>query len=157
MVDAETAGGSIDLFRLQNAVRAVTAAGRIVAEINANRESFGPSRLDTTVGDIEVFLPPDLPLTIDAAIEQAFGHKITSDFPLHIQGAEARFRERTQRGEAAINGGGKPLRIRTSMGNIEIRRLDAQTLEELKAREEMFRKLWQERRETHTKEHDGTD
>lgn len=156
-VEVETAGGSIDLFRLQNAVRAETAAGRILVEINANRDSFGPSRLDTSVGDIEVFLPPDLPLNIDAAIEQAFGHRIISDFPLHIQGEEESFRQRSQRGEAALNGGGKPLRIRTIIGNIEIRKLDPRTIEELKVREEMFRKLWQERQQPQPKDPDGTD
>ena len=157
IVQAETAGGSIDLFRMQSAVRAETAAGRILAEINATRNTFAASQLETSVGDVQVFLPPDLPLTIDAAIEQAFGHRIVSDFPIQIQGEEESFRHRSQHVEAALNGGGKVLRIRTVMGNIEIHKLDARTLEELKARQETFWKLWQERRQQHRKDRRSED
>lgn len=147
MVQAETAGGSIDLFQMQSAVRAETAAGPILAEFNNLGDSFAASQLETSVGDVRVFLPPDLSLNIDAAIEQAFGHKIVSDFPIQVQGEEENFRHRSQRAEAALNGGGKVLRIRTSMGNIEIHKLDPRVLEELKALQEGFWKVWQERRQ----------
>jgi DUF4097 and DUF4098 domain-containing protein YvlB len=147
MVVAETAGGSIDLFRMQSAVRALSAAGPILAEINANRETFAASQLQTTVGDVQVFLPPDLPLNIDAAIQQAFGHKIQCDFPIHIQGDMESFRQRSQRAEGEVNGGGKLLRIRVNMGNIDIHRLDPQMIEKLKAQQEAFWKLWQEHRQ----------
>jgi DUF4097 and DUF4098 domain-containing protein YvlB len=143
-VVAQTAGGSIDLFRMQSAVRAATAAGPILVEINANRDSFAASQLQTAVGDIQVFLPPDLPLNIDAAIQQAFGHKIVSDFPIQIQRDEESFRHRSQHAEGELNGGGKVLRIRVDTGNIEIHKLDPQLLEELKARQEAFWKLWKD-------------
>lgn len=152
-VVAQTAGGSIDLFRMESAVRAESAAGPILAEINANRATFAASQLVTAVGDVQVFLPPDLPLTIDAAIQQAFGHKIRSDFPIQIQSDEESFRHRSQRAQGPLNGGGKVLRIRAVMGNIEIRRLDPQTLEELKARQEAFWKLWQDRRQQPPESH----
>ncbi len=144
MVEAETAGGSIDLFRLQSAVRASTTAGRILAELNANRDTFAASKLETAVGDVQVFLPVDLPLNIDAAIEEAFGHKIVSDFPLRLVGGNEEFRHRPQRGEAALNGGGKILRIRTVMGNIEILKLDSPVLKQIKMRQES---LWERRQE----------
>ena len=54
-VVVETAGGSIDLFRMQSAVRALTSAGRIFAEIDANRATFAASHLETSVGDVQVF------------------------------------------------------------------------------------------------------
>lgn len=152
LVLAETAGGSIDLFRMQSAVRAESAAGPILAEFNNVGDSFAASQLLTSVGDVQVFLPPDLPLNIDAAIEQAFGHKIVSDFPIQVQGEEENFRHRSQRAEAALNGGGKVLRIRTAMGNIEIHKLDPRMLEELKARQEAFWKVWQERWQQHREE-----
>ncbi len=146
LVDAQTAGGNIDLFRMESAVRATTAAGRIMAEINANRRTFAPSQLTTSMGDVQVYLPPDLPLTIKAAIAQAFGHKIVSDFPLHIQSEQESFRQRSQSGEAQVNGGGDLLRIRTVMGNIEIRKLDPRTLEELKKRQlELVKRLQESR------------
>ena len=143
-VQAGTAGGSIDLFGMQSAVRAATTAGRIFAEIDASPKSFAPWELEANVGDVQVFLPPDLPLNLDAAIEQAFGHRIVSDFPIQIQGDEETFRQRTQRAEAALNGGGNVLRIRTMMGNIEIHKLNRRTIEEFKAQREAFRRTWQE-------------
>ncbi len=145
LVVAQTAGGSIDLFRMQSAVRAATAAGPILAEINANRESFAASQLETSDGDIEVFLPPDLPMNIDAAIQQAFGHKITSDFPIQIEPAAENFHVRAQHAEGALNGGGKVLRLRVDVGNIGIHKLDPQLIEKLKAQQEAFWKLWKDR------------
>lgn len=145
-VVVQTAAGSIDLFQMQSAVRAMSAAGTILAEINANRNSFAASQLETSVGDIQVFLPSDLPLNIDAAIEQAFGHKIVSDFPIQVHTNTENFGPRPQRAEGMLNGGGKLLRIRvTTGGNIEIRKLDLQNLEKLKAQQEAFWKQWKDR------------
>jgi len=135
-VVVETAGGSIDLFQIQGAIKASNAAGRILAQISASRNTFGASQLDTSMGDVQVFLPPDLPLNIDAAIEMAAGHRILSDFPIDIRGEREEFVPRQIRGSGALNGGGELLRIRTVNGNIEIRKLDARTLEELKGRQE---------------------
>jgi hypothetical protein len=137
-VKAETAGGSIDLMQLMGAVRAQTAAGRILAQLAANGRSFGPSSLSTSVGDVDVFLPPGLPLTINAVVRQAAGHKITSDFPMRIEGGGAYSGMGTIRGQGEIQGGGQPLNIKTRMGSIRIRKLDAQNLAQLKSMEENF-------------------
>ncbi len=145
-VQAETAGGSIDLLQVMSGVRAATSAGHILAGISANRKSFAPSHLETSVGDIQVFLPADLPLTIDAVIDQAAGHKILSpDFPLKIQGEQESFTVGTVRGHGTLQGGGPELRVHTVMGNIEIRKLDAHALIKLKLEQEAFWKRWQER------------
>jgi hypothetical protein len=135
-VTATTAGGGIDLFGVEGAVHAVTSAGRILAQINARRETFGPSTLRTSLGDVQVFLPPDLPLTIDAVIDMAAGHKIESDFPLRVAGEDAGYMTQTVRGQGNLNGGGKLLLIRTVAGDIEIRKLDAAALEQLKKRQQ---------------------
>ncbi|HUY15085.1 MAG TPA: hypothetical protein VMX16_15880 [Terriglobia bacterium] len=137
-VRAETAGGSIDLLQLMSAVRAQTSAGRILAQINANRSSFGASSLSTSVGDVDVFLPPDLPLTINAVVREAAGHKIFSDFPLQIEGNHAAFNMGPIRGKGKIGGGGDPLDIKTSMGNIHIGKLNAQAIAQMKAAQENF-------------------
>ncbi len=143
-VVAETAGGSIDLLQLGASVRANTSAGRILAEFDASAKSFAASQLETSVGDVYVYLPVGLPLTIDAAIDAAAGHHIVTDFPLNILGDKEDFSERTIRGHGTLNGGGEVLRIRTVAGNIEIRKLDSRGLEDLKSREEMSSSRWQE-------------
>ena len=89
-VVAETAGGSIDLLKVESAVRASTAAGRILAEFNCTKKTFGPSKLETSMGDVYVYLPADVPLTIDAAIDAAAGRQIRSDFPSRYSGRQGR-------------------------------------------------------------------
>ena len=145
IVEVKTAGGSIDLLQVRNAVRASTAAGCIMAQVDADQKTFAASELETSAGDIRIFLPATLPVTIDAAIDMAAGHKIMSDFPLNIQGDNQIFAPMKLRGEGNLNGGGEVLRVRTVAGNIEIRKLDPQTLEELRANQASFWKRWQER------------
>jgi DUF4097 and DUF4098 domain-containing protein YvlB len=145
-VFAETAGGSIDLLQLGSAARASTAAGRILAEFNCTKKSFGPSQLETSMGDVFVYLPTNVPLTIDAAIETAAGREIHSDFPLDIQGNKEQFVPSTLRGHGALNGGGDILRIRTVAGNIEIRKIDDASLRDLKQREDTTWKAWEQQR-----------
>jgi len=135
-VVAETAGGSIDLLQLGAGVRANTSAGRILAAFDAGTKTFVASQLETSMGDVYVYLPVGLGLTVDAAIDAAAGHHIVTDFPLSILGDKEDFSERTIRGHGTLNGGGEILRIRTVAGNIEIRKLDARSMEELKSHED---------------------
>jgi hypothetical protein len=146
-VDVKTAGGSISLLQLRNAVNASTAAGGIVVQIDAEQKIFSASELATLAGDILVYLPPGLPLTIDAAIDMAAGHRILSDFPLSIKGEGPAYATTKVLGAGTLNGGGEVLRVRTVAGNIEIRRLDPQTLERLRAQQESVWKRWAEREE----------
>jgi len=144
-VVAETAGGSIDLLQLGAGVRANTSAGRILAAFDTNTKTFVASQLETSMGDVYVYLPVGLSLTIDAAIDAAAGHHIVTDFPLSILGDKEDFSERTIRGHGTLNGGGEVLRIRTVAGNIEIRKLDARSLADLKSREDASWSQGQER------------
>lgn len=144
-VDVKTAGGSIDLLQLRNAVNASTAAGSIVAQIDAAQKTFPASKFETAAGDIRIYIPSNLPVSIEAVIDMASGHKIVSDFPLKIQGDGPELSGARVRGEGMLNGGGEVLRIRTTAGDIEIRRLDPQTFERLRAQQETFWKRWQAR------------
>jgi hypothetical protein len=123
LVRAETAGGGIRLWKIAGPVRAESAAGNITAQVVADRRLWGESNLATTVGDVVVYLPSDLAVTIRATIEAAGSrHRIVSDFPLNIRPSDlAGVRELF--GEGDVNGGGAPLRIRTTSGNIEIRKV----------------------------------
>ena len=141
-VQVETAGGCINLDRVDTAVRAATVAGKIRAQITASRESFANSVLETAFGDVEVYLPTDLPITIDAVIQNASGHSIVSDFPLQIDKGGPGVRSRVIEGRGALNGGGQVLRIRTTAGNIEIRRLDTRQLEQLEEKQNSLWKRW---------------
>jgi hypothetical protein len=141
-VEVRTAGGSIDLVGVRSGVRAETAAGRILAAFAGDSAAFAACDLETAVGDVRVYLPPTLALTIDAMIDQAAGHRIISEFPLKVLGEQGAVISRTLRGTGELNGGGQVLRIRATMGNIEIRRLDARSTSELEKRREAFEETW---------------
>lgn len=120
---AQTAAGSIRLIKCFGPLRAETAAGSISAAILAERAAWGASELETRMGDIVVYLPENLGINVVAIIEMASGHhRITSDFPLHIRSSAQGSGRNEILGEASINGGGAPLRLRTTSGNIEIRK-----------------------------------
>ena len=154
-VRAETAGGSIDLIEVESAVRASTAAGRILAQFNITKKIFGASQLETSMGDVYVYLPTNVPLTIDAAIETAAGREIHSDFPLDIQSDKEELVPSSLRGHGILNGGGQVLKIRTVAGNIEIRKIDGASRRELQQREESNWKAWQDQRTE--KDHRGQE
>ncbi len=126
LVRAQTAGGSIRCGECGGPVQAETTAGTIKAVITAPREAWAESVLETSAGDIIVFLPANLALTVRAAIERASRrHGIVSDFPLTVRSGSDAPGPREIIAEGAINGGGAPLRIRTVTGNIEIKKTAA--------------------------------
>ena len=120
-VDASTAGGGIQLTRVEGGVHAETAAGGIVAEFVGAKMT--DSYLETTVGDVIVTVPSNLACTIRGGIEMASGHGIRSDFPeLKITTEGGEYGPKQVYVNGNLNGGGPTLKLRTNIGDIEIRR-----------------------------------
>jgi hypothetical protein len=119
----ETGGGAIHIGPTHGGLRAQTGAGTIIADLAASRNSFTNSRLETSVGDIIVYVPDDLGVTIRATVEVAQGRGITSDFSgLTITRAQEGMGPREAYAEGNLNGGGPILHVHTVSGNIEFRR-----------------------------------
>ena len=119
----QTGGGSIQLDGATS-VRAETAAGGIIAKILSSSGDRSDSVLETTAGDITVYLSDNLPVSIRAAIELANGHTIRSDFSdIHVSSEGGPWGPRTVTAEGQLNGGGPVLKVRTSSGNINFRRV----------------------------------
>ena len=79
--------------------------------------------LETSAGDITVYLAADLPITIRAGIDVANGHSIRSDFPdIHISSEGGDYGPKTYTAEGQLNGGGPVLKVRTTTGDITFRR-----------------------------------
>lgn len=119
-VRASTGGGTIQLYKLMNGARAETGAGSITAEfLSVNTDST----LETSVGDVIVYISANARVTVKASVEMANGHKIRSDFPeLKISSEGGEWGPRTYYAAGSLNGGGPVLRVRTSSGNIEFRK-----------------------------------
>ena len=119
----ETGGGAIHIGQTRGGLRAQTGAGTIIADLAASRNSFTNSRLETSVGDIIVYVPDDLGVTIHATVEIAQGRGITSDISgLTITRAQEGMGPREAYAEGNLNGGGPVLHVHTVSGNIEFRR-----------------------------------
>jgi TonB family protein len=119
----ETAGGSICLTKVQGSIHATTSAGTITAWFIPEGRLLGPSQLESTSGDIIVYIPRLLPVTIDATVGSGSDYRIDADpaIPLKVSYAGTGVAGRVVRGEAALNGGGEVLRLKTVTGNIRLR------------------------------------
>jgi opacity protein-like surface antigen len=109
--ELETTNGGIDVERCAGSVDASTTNGTIEAEL-VNVAKGQPMRFSTTNGRIEVALPHDLAFDVDASTTNG---SIASDLPV----SATRGSRNSLRG--SVNGGGTPLKLRTTNGGISIR------------------------------------
>jgi hypothetical protein len=120
-VRAETGGGSITLNGVPTA-RAETGAGGIVAKFVSGAERTD-SVLETSAGDITVYLAPNLAMTIRASIELANGHRIRTDFSeIRVVTEGGEWGPGSATAEGNLNGGGPVLKVRTTTGDISFLR-----------------------------------
>ena len=116
-VRAQTGGGSITLNGV-TAAKAETGAGGIVAKFVSGGERTD-SVLETSAGDITVYLAPSLNITIRASIDLANGHRIRSDFSeIRVTTEGGQWGPGTATAEGNLNGGGPTLKVRTTTGDI---------------------------------------
>jgi DUF4097 and DUF4098 domain-containing protein YvlB len=121
-VHAETGGGSIELNGVPSA-RAETGAGGIVAKFVAANGENHDSQLETSAGDITVYLAPNVNISVRASIEVANGHNIRSDFSdIRVTTEGGDYGPKTVTAEGSLNGGGPVLKVRTTTGDICFRR-----------------------------------
>jgi DUF4097 and DUF4098 domain-containing protein YvlB len=121
-VRAETGAGRIELNGVASA-RAETGAGGIVAKFISSSSEKTDSSLETSAGDITVYIAPNVRLTIRASIDMANGHTIHSDFAdIHVTSEGGDWGPKTIEAEGNLNGGGPTLKLSTSTGDIRILR-----------------------------------
>lgn len=145
-MEVESNGGSICLTRVADAVQASTSGGTIRAWINPEAAGSGPvrlrgaSQLTSGSGDIIVFLPRNLAATIDATVVNGAEHQIEADAAMHLTMQGPGNGGGPVHAMAALNGGGAPLKLRTTGGKIRLQFLDSEVaLRESLLREQMDR------------------
>lgn len=122
----ETGGGGIKVTGISKGLRAETGSGPIVATLTGGK-AFTDSRLETSVGDIIVYVPEGLGVTIRAAVEVARGSGIQSDFPeLKITKSANNYGPQEVYAEGSLNGGGPVLHVHTATGKIQFLRASRQ-------------------------------
>jgi DUF4097 and DUF4098 domain-containing protein YvlB len=121
-VRAITGGGAVELMKLGQSAHVETGGGSITVQFVAGRSQFKDSSLRTALGNIVVYLPRDLGVNVHASTEMANGTGITSAFPgLTISSEGGNYGPRSMSAEGILNGGGPVLRVRTTIGQIDIR------------------------------------
>lgn len=121
-VKADTGSGSIELLGVPSA-QAETGAGGIEAKFIATGGESNDSVLETSVGDITVYVAPNVKLSIRASIEVANGHRIDSEFSeIKVTTEGGDYGSKTVTAEGNLNGGGPVLKVRTTTGDISFRR-----------------------------------
>ena len=110
---ARSSGGDIRLARVRGAVNVCAGEGNTY--LRFPQQPREPCRLGTAGGEVEVSLPPDTGLRVDA---RTAGGCITTDFPLTVRGTLER-----NGFKASINGGGPLLTLCTSGGPIRLHKL----------------------------------
>lgn len=117
-----TGGGAVELMKLGESAHVETGGGSITAQFVAGRSQFKDSSLRTAVGNIVVYLPRDLGVSVHASTEMANGTGITSTFSgLTISSEGGKYGPKSMSAEGSLNGGGPILRVRTTIGQIDIR------------------------------------
>lgn len=150
-VDVHTSGGDVTIDSAEGSLKAGTSGGdiaignatgggvtattsggdieaRLRATVNALEEDW---LLQSSGGELTIQIPEDLPATLEAEIHLErswFGrdkeYRIDSDFDLEEQEEETRNR-RTIRATGDINGGGNRIKLETSGGDIQIRKVSS--------------------------------
>ncbi|HWG50730.1 MAG TPA: hypothetical protein VN669_13610 [Candidatus Acidoferrales bacterium] len=121
----ESGGGGIKVGAIRKGLRAETGSGPIIATLTRGT-SFTDSRLETSVGDIIVYVPDGLGVTIRAAVEVARGDGIRSDFPELKITRSGNIGPREVFAEGSLNGGGPVLHVHTATGNIQFLKVSKQ-------------------------------
>src|SRR6202171_5509782 len=141
-MEVESSAGSICLTRVAGTVRAATAGGTITAWINPDPPSSGQtvhlaglSQLSSGNGDIVVFLPRNLAAHIEAVVDSGGENRIEADPALALTMQTPNRVNGPVRATGVLNGGGAPLKLRTSAGKIRLQFLDS----EIALRESLIR------------------
>lgn len=120
--DLQTTGGSIYLTQVDSSVKATALAGGITAWFASSPKPEGSCELKSNDGDIIVYLPRMLPVTIDGQIQMGYDHRVIVDpaFPLKVSYDTTANGQRMLRVKGSLNGGGEVIHLRTIAGNIRL-------------------------------------
>ncbi len=110
-VDVSTSGGNISATDIKGKLEAETSGGHVKAKLT------GPNKgitLRTSGGDIAVWAPKDIKAALDATTS---GGEVTCELPVTVIG-----KIKSTKIQGDINGGGPAITLRTSGGDIDIRK-----------------------------------
>lgn len=111
-IAAKTSGGSIDIQNARGKVDAHTSGGSVSASFESPVSD--EVQLKTSGGGVTLKVPATSAFDLDASTS---GGSVTSDLPVKTDGKPKRTSLR-----GPVNGGGKPVTLKTSGGNVRIKK-----------------------------------
>ncbi|MBW1673508.1 MAG: DUF4097 family beta strand repeat protein [Deltaproteobacteria bacterium] len=121
-VSVNTGGGGIDIEEAKGSISANTGGGSISAEVLGLQEKSDEIKLSSGGGSLTLHIPEDLLGSFDVELnlrKPKKDYRIISDFPLEIHEHSSK---KTASGD--INGGGHRISLKTTNGNIKIKKLE---------------------------------
>lgn len=118
----ETSGGSIYLTEVDSAVRASTSTGGITAWFVTPAKQPTQCELQSSGGDIVVYIPRELPVTIDAQVQSGDEHQLSFDpaFNTTFRHNDSQHGGASVSAQGSLNGGGEVIHLRTIDGTIRV-------------------------------------
>ncbi len=116
--DVKTSGGRLALENVSGKITGKTSAGSI--DISLTEPVTDDVNLDSSAGSIDVIVPPKAGLTVDAKTSMG---KIRTEIPMLAMKSD------DDRLQGTLNGGGKSLVLRASVGSITIKSSAGATVE----------------------------
>jgi DUF4097 and DUF4098 domain-containing protein YvlB len=126
-VSAKTSGGDLELHNVTGSIEGKTSGGNVTAELTPTGK--GHSELSSSGGDISLYIDENAHATIEATIRLRGSSWWHSDekYDIHSDFKAAEYRKDKDDGDIygkyILNGGGENITLKTSAGNIEIRKL----------------------------------
>lgn len=115
--DVKTSGGSLKLENISGKITGRTSAGSI--DLSLSDPITADVNLDSSAGSIDVIVPPKAGLNVDARTSMG---KIRTEIPMLAMKSD------DDRLQGTLNGGGKALVLRASVGSITIKPSSAATV-----------------------------
>ncbi|MDE3056347.1 MAG: DUF4097 family beta strand repeat protein [Bacteroidota bacterium] len=125
-VSAKTAGGDLELRNITGSVEGKTSGGNVTAELTPSGK--GDSELSSSGGDVTLYIDEHARATIEAEIRlRGWWRHSDERYDIHSDFKAAEYHkdkdEEEIYGKYILNGGGEDISLKTSAGNIEIRKL----------------------------------
>ncbi|MCC6233928.1 MAG: DUF4097 family beta strand repeat protein [Verrucomicrobiales bacterium] len=110
-VQVHTSGGNVQLENIVGAVEGNTSGGSVTASLSSLSD---PVKLTTSGGNVTLRVPETTAFDLDASTS---GGSAGCDLPMSRTGPKSRTHL-----QGAVNGGGKPVVLRTSGGNVWVKK-----------------------------------
>lgn len=127
-VQVSSVNGSVEIDELYGWLEAETVNGAVRLRMVGNPDTKRDLDIETLNGNVEIEIPENFSLEFDIEVrseDRGARYEIISDFDLDIQSEDSRRRRYKVRGKGKIGGGRHKVHIRTTNGDVILKRVSS--------------------------------